>query len=138
MAYLRNNHTGDLILPDGTGIRVGRPAVHIDDHAWAETARHPVVAAWVDKGWIIVEADAAPKPGFPIAPPVAETAPVAPAEPEVAPVPTPEPLIAVHKGGGKWVIKQGNAIIYDKGLTKADAQAFNELSDEDKRAFIEG
>lgn len=43
---------------------------------------------------------------------------------------------AVHNGGGRFVIKRDGEIIKD-GLTKADADAFNALSDEDKAAYVE-
>lgn len=125
MPNLRNNHTGDLILPDGTALRVRGPVVTLAGDAWERMKTHPVVAAWADKRWIVEVAEAAPKP----APePDAEPAPVAPAE----------PLVAVHKGGGKWVIKRGTVTVSDKGMTKDEAQAFNALSDADKQAFIEG
>lgn len=45
-------------------------------------------------------------------------------------------LKAVHNGGGRFVIKDADKIVRD-GLNKADADAFNALSDEDKAAYIE-
>lgn len=52
----------------------------------------------------------------------------------------PEPprsgLKAAHHGGGRFVIKDGDTIVKD-GLNKADADAFNALSDEDKAAYVE-
>lgn len=125
MANLKNNHHGDLILPDSTALRVRGGVVPVADDTWERMKTHPVVAAWVEKRWIVEVAEAAPKP----APePEAEPAPVAPAE----------PFVAVHKGGGKWVIKQGTVIVSEQGMTKDEAQAFNALSDEDKQAFIQG
>lgn len=44
-------------------------------------------------------------------------------------------LQAVHNGGGRFVIKRDGEII-KKGLNKADADAFNDLSDEDKAAYV--
>lgn len=47
-------------------------------------------------------------------------------------------LEAEHRGGGRYVIVHGEGdddVI--KGLTKADADAFNALSDEDKAAYVE-
>ncbi len=45
-------------------------------------------------------------------------------------------LKAEHHGGGKFRITQGEDILL-KGLSKADADAFNALSDEDKAAYVE-
>lgn len=45
-------------------------------------------------------------------------------------------LKAVHNGGGRFVIKRDGETIKD-GLNKADADAFNALSDEDKAAYVE-
>lgn len=44
-------------------------------------------------------------------------------------------LKAVHNGGGRFVIKDGDTIVKD-GLTKADADAFNALSAEDKAEYV--
>ncbi|HYE46227.1 MAG TPA: hypothetical protein VEA44_10695 [Caulobacter sp.] len=44
-------------------------------------------------------------------------------------------LKAEHHGGGKFNITEGEKVLKE-GLTKADADAFNALSDEDKAAFI--
>lgn len=50
----------------------------------------------------------------------------------------PDELKAVHNGGGRYIITRGG----DKsnpvkdGLDKADAAAFNALSDEDKAAYV--
>ena len=50
---------------------------------------------------------------------------------------TPETgLKAVHNGGGRFVIKRDGETIKE-GLNKADADAFNALSDEDKAAYVE-
>lgn len=43
---------------------------------------------------------------------------------------------AVHNGGGRYVVKDGDAVLLT-GLSKDDAGAFNELSDEDKAAYVE-
>ncbi len=45
-------------------------------------------------------------------------------------------LKAVHHGGGKFNIVDGDKVLA-KGITKADADAFNDLSDEDKAAYAE-
>lgn len=45
-------------------------------------------------------------------------------------------LKAVHNGGGRYVIKRDGEII-KTGLTKADATAFNAMSDEDKAEYVE-
>lgn len=45
-------------------------------------------------------------------------------------------LKAVHIAGGRFVIKRDGETIKD-GLNKADADAFNALSDEDKAAYVE-
>lgn len=45
-------------------------------------------------------------------------------------------LKAVHFGGGKFNIVNGDVVLA-KGVTKADADAFNGLSDEDKAAYAE-
>lgn len=44
-------------------------------------------------------------------------------------------LKGVHHGGGRFVIKNNGEIIKD-GLNKADADAFNALSDEDKAEYV--
>lgn len=43
---------------------------------------------------------------------------------------------AVHNGGGRYVVKKGDDVLLT-GLSKDDAGAFNELSDEDKAAYVE-
>lgn len=43
---------------------------------------------------------------------------------------------AEHHGGGKFNVTQGETV-YLKGLSKADADAFNAMSEEDKRAYVE-
>lgn len=45
-------------------------------------------------------------------------------------------LKAVHHGGGKFNIVEGDTV-HLSGLSKADADAFNDMSDEDKRAYVE-
>jgi hypothetical protein len=57
MPILKNNHHGNLILPDGTAIRRGGPAVTMAAEKWARELKNPVVAAWVDLGWVLVEGD---------------------------------------------------------------------------------
>ncbi|NOV17880.1 hypothetical protein E5S70_17665 [Ensifer adhaerens] len=47
----------------------------------------------------------------------------------------PDALKAVHIAGGRFVIKKGSETIKD-GLNKADADAFNAMSDEDKAEII--
>jgi hypothetical protein len=44
-------------------------------------------------------------------------------------------LKAEHHGGGKFNITEGETVLLGD-LTKADADAFNALSDEDKAAFV--
>lgn len=44
-------------------------------------------------------------------------------------------LKAEHHGGGKFNITRGEEVLL-QGLSKADADAFNGLSDEDKAAFV--
>ncbi|TPK14162.1 hypothetical protein [Mesorhizobium sp. B2-5-11] len=43
---------------------------------------------------------------------------------------------AVHHGGGKFNVVKGDDLLLS-GLNKADADAFNAMSDEDKTAFID-
>lgn len=51
-------------------------------------------------------------------------------------VTNPDPgLKAEHHGGGKFNITQGEKVLLS-GISKADADAFNALSDEDKAAFV--
>lgn len=45
-------------------------------------------------------------------------------------------LKAVHNGGGRYVVKDGDDIVLT-GMSKEDAGAFNDLSDEDKTAYVE-
>lgn len=44
-------------------------------------------------------------------------------------------LKAEHHGGGKFNITKGEEVLA-KGLSKADADAFNAMSDEDKTAYV--
>ena len=44
-------------------------------------------------------------------------------------------LKAEHHGGGKFNITQGETVLL-ASITKADADAFNALSDDDKAAFV--
>lgn len=43
---------------------------------------------------------------------------------------------AEHHGGGKFNVTEGEAV-HLTGLSKADADAFNQLSEADKRAYVE-
>lgn len=43
---------------------------------------------------------------------------------------------AEHHGGGRFNITEGETV-HISGLSKADADAFNGMSDEDKRAYVE-
>ena len=61
---------------------------------------------------------------------------VAPRKESIKPPVDPDALKAVHIAGGRFVIKQGDKAIKE-GLNKADADAFNALSDEDKAAYVE-
>lgn len=49
--------------------------------------------------------------------------------------PTEDGLKAVHNGGGRFVIKDGDKTIKE-GLNKSDADAFNALSPEDKAEYV--
>ncbi len=50
---------------------------------------------------------------------------------------TADALRAVHNGGGRFIIVRGDKDQKVKeGLNKADADAFNALSDEDKEAYV--
>lgn len=46
-------------------------------------------------------------------------------------------LKAEHHGGGKFNITQGETVLAS-GLSKADADAFNALSDEEKAEYVKG
>lgn len=46
-------------------------------------------------------------------------------------------LKAEHHGGGKFNITNGETVVA-KGLTKADADAFNAMSEEEKTAYVTG
>lgn len=48
---------------------------------------------------------------------------------------TNDGLKAEHHGGGKFNITEGETVLLS-GLSKADADAFNGMSDEDKAAFV--
>ena len=48
----------------------------------------------------------------------------------------PRVLKAVHHGGGKFNIVDGEDVLLS-GLAKVDADAFNGLSDEDKQAYVD-
>lgn len=43
---------------------------------------------------------------------------------------------AEHHGGGKFNVTEGETVLLS-GLSKADADAFNGMSEEDKRAYVE-
>lgn len=45
-------------------------------------------------------------------------------------------LRAAHHGGGKFNVVDGDTVLLT-GLPKADADAFNAMTDEDKRAYVE-
>ncbi|MBN7760288.1 hypothetical protein JYP52_04010 [Nitratireductor aquibiodomus] len=45
-------------------------------------------------------------------------------------------LVAKHHGGGKFNIVDGDDVLLS-GLTKADADAFNAMSDEDKSDYLQ-
>lgn len=45
-------------------------------------------------------------------------------------------LKAEHHGGGKFNVTQGEAVLLS-GLSKADADAFNAMGEEDKAAYVE-
>lgn len=45
-------------------------------------------------------------------------------------------MVAKHHGGGKFNIVDGDDVLLS-GLTKADADAFNAMSDEDKARFVQ-
>ncbi len=45
-------------------------------------------------------------------------------------------LKAEHHGGGKFNVTQGEAVLLS-GLSKADADAFNAMSEEDKAAYVD-
>lgn len=47
-----------------------------------------------------------------------------------------EGLKAVHIAGGRFVIKDGDAVVKE-GLNKAEADSFNALSPEDKAALLD-
>jgi hypothetical protein len=47
----------------------------------------------------------------------------------------PNGLIASHRGGGKWAIMDGETVVAP-GLSKDDAEAFNEMSADDKAAYV--
>lgn len=44
-------------------------------------------------------------------------------------------LVAKHRGGGSYSIMRGDEEVKE-GLSKADAEAFNGMSDEDKAAYV--
>lgn len=45
-------------------------------------------------------------------------------------------LKAEHHGGGKFNVTEGETVLL-QGLSKEDADAFNTMSDDDKRAYVE-
>jgi hypothetical protein len=49
--------------------------------------------------------------------------------------PTKADLKAIHHGGGKFNVVDGDKVLLS-GLSKADADAFNEMSAEDKASFV--
>ncbi len=53
-------------------------------------------------------------------------------EAEAAKDPTSNPLKAVHRGRGNYSIMRGDADELAEGLTKAEAEAFNAMNDDEK------
>lgn len=53
------------------------------------------------------------------------------------PVTATSGLKAEHHGGGKFNITNGETVVI-KGLSKADADVFNAMSEEDKAAYVAG
>lgn len=58
-------------------------------------------------------------------------------EPDDPPSADGEKLAAVHRGRGSWSIMRGAAEV-QSGMTKADAEVFNALTDDEKEAFVGG
>lgn len=60
-----------------------------------------------------------------------------PAAPKAADKPAADPnaLKATHIAGGRFVIKKGDEVLKE-GLNKADADAFNALTDEEKAEYV--
>jgi hypothetical protein len=49
--------------------------------------------------------------------------------------PKPSAVKAIHHGGGKFNVVDGDEVLLP-GLSKADADSFNDMSDEDKAAYV--
>lgn len=60
---------------------------------------------------------------------------LAEANAKLAALASPPELKAEHHGGGKFNITRGETVLA-KGLSKADADAFNAMTDEEKAAYV--
>jgi hypothetical protein len=162
---LENTLAGGFGLPTGQVIP-GVGSIVVEPEVWESAKDHPVVMARVEAGTLIVDGKGKKKPATGDdrdengdTPEMAEmrkrfdasfaalttehqasTARIAELEQIIADrdaaAGSSTPLKAEHHGGGKFNVTQGDNVLLS-GLSKADADAFNAMNDEDKAAYVE-
>lgn len=164
---IENTGVGGFGLPTGQVI-AGRGSIAVDPEVWGASKDHPVVAALVKDGTLIIDGKGKKKSATDDRDENGDTAEMAElrarfdaafsavqtelqaekakvAELEktlaerddvIAGFAVSHPLKAEHHGGGKFNVTQGETV-HLSGLSKADADAFNAMSAEDKAAYVE-
>lgn len=161
---LENTRAGGFGLPTGQVIPGGGSIV-VEPEIWAASKDHPVVKAMVDAGTLIVDGKGKKKPSasddrdengdtaemaemrqrFDASFSAlqteleAEKAKTADLQAEIAALKqgsAPVAFKAEHHGGGKFNVTEGETV-HLSGLSKADADAFNAMSAEDQKAYVE-
>ncbi|QQM29300.1 hypothetical protein JET14_13285 [Martelella lutilitoris] len=115
MANIVSNYHGPLGLPGGV---VLRPGVAANVENWSKIKNHNVVKQWLDAKVIEVQGE----------------------EEEAddgAKVEIPTEGYAVVSPSSGWYAIAHNGEIVTKSLRKADVEGFDDMSDEDKAAFVD-
>lgn len=165
---IENTGRGGFGLPTGQTIAAGEE-IAVDAEVWAGSKDHPVVAALVKDGTLIIDGKGKKKSPAERdengdTPEMAEmrerfdaayqavTTELQEAQAKVADLEkavaerdvriadlekgaSSGPLKAEHHGGGKFNVTEGETV-HLSGLSKADADAFNQMSPEDKAAYV--
>ncbi|MCD1264536.1 hypothetical protein B5M44_24010 [Shinella sumterensis] len=160
---IENALAGGIGLPTGQVVP-GHGSIAVEPEIWDESKEHPVVAALVKDGSLIIDGKGKKKSALGERDENGDTEEMAEMrkrfdasysalqselQAEKAKVADLEKLIAdrgasgqpaalkaEHHGGGKFNVTQGETMLLS-GLSKADADAFNAMSDEDKAAYVE-
>lgn len=93
--------------------------LEFEDHELTRAESRPMLT--------VVRLDDAPAPILPVTPVV---------EPEDSNESADRKFTARHKGAGKFSIFDGEGEEVASGLSKADAEAFNAMSDQDKAEYV--